>query len=711
MQTRTETLASLYQDGLFDIPSYQRSYSWEQSQLEDLLVDLQYLPEGSNHFFGNVILDMRDEPYQTDKGRQLNVYDVVDGQQRLTTALILLHVATQFDTVVEESVETDNLIFPVEERPRLLPQDQDEEYFRDSLFGDATLEQTTPSQERLAYAYTFFEKAFEDPPVDVSVREISERLRYNCTINVVEIEGDSEAASIFESLNDRGKPLSTLDKTKSFLMYMDDRSSNRGALEEKIKQRFGSIYKELFVLSNGHDRVSDFDEDSFQRFHWGLYDGYNANEYFDSLGTLKARLRRSYREGDYEGVQTEINAYTTDLREAGSAFAALFHPAQRPAPVETALERLLALGRLANVLPVLMAAQLEYGDEAPKEMADIVHACETLVFRMYAVDNRRSDTGRGRLVRLAHDIRSDGAMRVEDILNRLASITRIYTADDRFERLLRDPEFYKSMSSRDVRYLLSHYSQELGIEVGEYVEHDLEHVLSTDFGVEHILAQNLADEDIPENLREKFEDNVHRLGNLTIASTYWNSSYGNLPFAEKKTAEGDREKEYQSSILRVQQVLANYEEFGRDELEAREQDIIDFALKEWSITTERDSASVSDTEAATRESEYEQLPSDFFKRLTDRQEAFLRILLDADEWVLSEDIRQEIQNEYGLSMGSGGGAMAGILSGFSRKYGKGFTRDLIDIRWTGKQGEYRLNAEYGYEEELRDRLIADPTHT
>lgn len=51
----------------------------------------------------------------------------------------------------------------------------------------------------------------------------------------------------------------------------------------------------------------------------------------------------------------------------------------------------------------------------------------------------------------------------------------------------------------------------------------------------------------------------------------------------------------------MQQVLANYEVFGRDEFEAREQDIVDFALDEWSITTEHDGTSASDSETATRE--------------------------------------------------------------------------------------------------------------
>ena len=700
MQTRTETLASLYQDGFFDIPSYQRSYSWEKSQLEDLIDDLRYLPEESNHFFGNIILDKKDEQYQTDRGRRFDMYDVVDGQQRLTTALIFLHVATQFDDVVDETVSEDNLIFPVDERPRLMPQDQDGEFFRDSLFGSASLECETPSQERLEYAKEYFESEFEDLPV----REISERLRYDCKINVVEIDSDSEAASIFESLNDRGKPLSSLDKTKSFLMYMDDRSSNRGALETKIKQRFGSIYRELFVLSNGHDRVSDFDEDSIQRFHWGIYDGYDSDEYFNSLDTLKDRLRERYRNGEYDTVQDEIDEYTQNLREAASAFAALFNPSQRPDEVESALNRLLALGRVANVLPVLMAAQMEYGDDEPDKMADIIRACETLVFRVYATDGRRADTGRGRLVRLAHSIHTDDSYLFEDVLNRLDSITRIYTDDDRFERNLRDPDFYESMSSQDIRYLFYHYGQNLDVEIREDVQRDLEQILSTSFEVEHILARNLPEEHIPENLRDEFDDHVHRLGNLTVASEYWNKNYGNLPFEQKKIAPEGREAEYKSSNLRVQQSLADYDEFGRGEIEEREQKIVDFALEEWGIASEPQPAGGSGT---SEESDvgYADLPDSFFRRLTNRQEAFIRVLLEEDDWLVNQEIRQRMEDEYDLSSG-GSRAVSGIISGFTRKYSNEFTWNLVSYRTTGRGTEYRLNPDSGYLEELRERLVA-----
>lgn len=74
---------------------------------------------------------------------------------------ILLHVATQFDDVVQNTISEDNLIFPVDERPRLMPQDQDAEFFRDSLFGSTNLERETPSQKRLDYAKDYFESEFK----------------------------------------------------------------------------------------------------------------------------------------------------------------------------------------------------------------------------------------------------------------------------------------------------------------------------------------------------------------------------------------------------------------------------------------------------------------------------------------------------------------------------------------------------------------------
>ena len=684
METRTVSLDSLLKDGLLNIPSYQRSYSWEESQLRDLLDDLVYLPEDSSHFFGNIILDQHASQYSTDKGRRFNVYDIVDGQQRLTSALIFLDVAADHDDLIKETLAADNLIFPIRERPRLLPQDQDEEFFRDCLFGNANTSPETPSQVRLEQAQNFFDDAFANLPEGVSIQELAENLRYDLQINVVEIDAESEAASIFESLNDRGRPLSTLDKTKSFLMYMDERSSTSGSLESVIKQRFGSIYKELFVFSTGHDRINDFEEDSLQRFHWGMYDGYDSDEYFRGFEALKSRLRKWYRAGDYEAVQQEIDKYVQDLRNAASAFTAVFSPNEHPEVVEQPLRRLLELGRLANVSPILMASYLQFKDDS-KKFAAIVRSCETLVFRMYAIDSRRSNTGRGKMVNLAHKIHSDESLDYEQICEKIDSITATYTADDRFARQLRAPDFYGSHSSRDIRYLFYWYNRQLDADANEETDASLSQILSTEYQVEHILAQKVDTEQIPEDLREEFDECVHRLGNLTLASRYWNNSYGNLPFNEKKHAGKGREKDYASSVLRVQRELVNYDTFGREAIENRTDQLIEFTLAEWSITPPTTETSTSNVEG-----DFDgYVPAGFFDQLTRKQEAFVRILWDADEPVGTSEILRQMEEDYNLET-KGSSTSSGLLAGMTRKFPSGYRRSIMTADWAGTEYEFSL---------------------
>ena len=587
MQAHTKTMENALKEGVFDIPDYQRSFSWEKEQRKEFLQDIRYLPVENNHFFGNIILEQKADRYESDNGLTAKAYDVVDGQQRLTTVMLFLRVASELDEQVHQQLQLANTLFIPEDRPRLLPQDQDQRYFRDHLLGDATLRPETPSQERLQRTYHYFhEKLTElEERDEITIREMAQRLRNNFKINIVETEGESEAAFIFEGLNDRGKPLSSLEKTKSLLVSMDGRANRNGEHNDEINTRFGEIYRKLFVLSNGHERARDYGEDAFQRFHWGMYDGYESNEYFNSFETLKKRLYHQYRNEDYEGVCEEIETYSLRLREAADAFEALFRPSERDPAMRESLFRLLSLGRLTNVIPVLMAAFLKYGDERAEQMKAIIEQCETLTFRVYSIDRRRSNTGRSKLVRLAHAIHTDSAHGIDDTLNRLIEITREYADDDRFERALTNRTFYKNVPSRDIRYLLYRYGQSLEVSDSEEAHPPLEEILGQNFHVEHILSRELDDDEIPADI-EDFREYVHKLGNLTIANQYWNNEYSNLPFEDKKEADSHREVAYKNSNLRVQQVLADYDEFDAATLEARERDIVEFALDEWALESE-----------------------------------------------------------------------------------------------------------------------------
>jgi len=129
---------------------------------------------------------------------------------------------------------------------------------------------------------------------------------------------------------------------------------------------------------------------------------------------------------------------------------------------------------------------------------------------------------------------------------------------------------------------LYHYGQNLEIDIPEDTGSPLSNILEGDFQVEHILAKELEEAEIPEDI-EDFEEQVHRLGNLTIANGYWNREYGNLPFAQKKQADSQREVAYATSDLRVQRVLADYPEFTKSELEKREHEITRYAMNEWAL--------------------------------------------------------------------------------------------------------------------------------
>lgn len=97
----------------------------------------------------------------------------------------------------------------------------------------------------------------------------------------------------------------------------------------------------------------------------------------------------------------------------------------------------------------------------------------------------------------------------------------------------------------------------------------------------------------------------------------------------------------------------------------------------------------------------ESLPDDFFRRLTDKQEALIRVLLDEDGWTLTEDVIRKMEEQYDYSI-DGGRGIAGILSGISRKHTKEFRNNLIQGNWTGDQAEFKMNKDF--EKELRAGL-------
>ena len=150
-------------DRLFDIPVYQRGYAWEEKNLQDLWEDLYYLDVSKKHYFGTVLL-LDAEKVSKVGLRTFKRLDVIDGQQRLTTILILLR------EIISQAKATDNEEFRgqaprLEEdylRPqanyKLNPQSNDGVFFRENIITERdplSGEAETASQHRLLAAKSF----------------------------------------------------------------------------------------------------------------------------------------------------------------------------------------------------------------------------------------------------------------------------------------------------------------------------------------------------------------------------------------------------------------------------------------------------------------------------------------------------------------------------------------------------------------------------
>lgn len=98
METTLLTLSKIFTERLFRIPDYQRGYAWTEKQLKDFWSDLEQLEIGKNHYVGVLTLERVDEKsfnkWDDDKwiikSKKYEPYYIVDGQQRLTTAIILM---------------------------------------------------------------------------------------------------------------------------------------------------------------------------------------------------------------------------------------------------------------------------------------------------------------------------------------------------------------------------------------------------------------------------------------------------------------------------------------------------------------------------------------------------------------------------------------------------------------------------------------------
>lgn len=595
-ETKLINLENLFENKIFDIPDYQRGYAWSESQIEDLKNDILNLKNKNYmHFTGTIVAK------KIEKGN----YEIIDGQQRITTLIILIAAAIRSKKLNDDFSEYLKSQFlqrgkPGNEKPVLKPNSQVHDYFIELVLRDQKPYKELKSHYRIKAAYEYFQSWFEEE--DVNVKEIVDLAINNLGVIFFVPSTDEEVGIMFEVINNRGKSLSQLEKLKNYLMYY---SSINGfdTLRKDIDKKWLNILKNL----SHADIHSAEAENSFLRNCYLVFENVSKKDSWDIYEQVKEQVSLS---GDnLEKIKSFINF----ISKCSEYYKSLFdqsavidtNPKNR---INIYLQRIRCQPLKASIMPLFLAIMdFNYeSDDEQKKKVDLLHKLEILNFRVYILPKvtSRSDTDQARLFRWAHKFHV-GEITLLELADKLISFTNEHCNEQRFvQSLTVDKDESENYAKWDgIRFLLASYENDLASKDGRSFSLDnilrkRKHSKNNDYlSIEHIWAVKHRSDDYSEKYIEK-----RRLGNLVLMGLRSNIQKSKLSIRKKvDLIINSNEKLYQIHELKkvfdeaeklvsdkYQRKTKNYyrdlSKLINDERESR---LIDFALKRWKFENEK----------------------------------------------------------------------------------------------------------------------------
>ena len=583
-----QSVQHIFSDRLFRIPDYQRGYAWEEQQWLDLLEDLELLPEEKDHFTGTLVVSRAPSSARVtdDEGITYTVYDVIDGQQRLATIVMLLDaIRDEMDGIEPLKSLASGLksryLTVSDPLGRLLPKlrmgQNDHEFFFGAVlgFGSGIGGATLVSHRRLQGAHSYFAHYLADQRQRRGdgyadwLRGLTSKVTKHLQMIFYEAESEEDAFVIFETMNDRGKPITETDKVKTHLLYLVtklDLPAGHGQVQQ-INEIWGRIFHHLMRA----ELVRREDEDRLLRVHWLMAYDYEIKKWEDSR-SVKGRFNLRAYAGRHAALLRDLHNYVETLESAAIAYADIYNPTHSDAfngfasvptvraKISKASEQLHRLGYLAPFLPLLIAVRLRF-PSAAEDYLRAVTLCERFAFRAYSWRNLPSNVGLSRLTRIGFDL-FNGRATLSDALNDLQRAILEYCSDEQFAARFDAPENWYEWGG--IKYFLYEYEQHLAEQQRKEVKLLWSQVEAGKKGetIEHILPQHpdaggyWTQQFTPEQMAKY----THDIGNLCL--TQDNSALGNKPFPEKKGVPG-QQTGYVNSVVFMEKALAGYRRLER----------------------------------------------------------------------------------------------------------------------------------------------------
>lgn len=287
MKTELFTVSRIFTEALYRIPDYQRGYSWVKDQLDDFWLDLEQIQKDSKHYLG--VLTLEEVPENKWKNwiddlwiidsRNFRPYYVVDGQQRLTTLVLLITSILESDKVKYLNYLSINdvkkkYIFdskPEEvSRSYIFGYEKDNpsyEFLKTNIFGEKSdihhPKEDTIYTKNLLSAKDFFKEKISLMNED-EINFVFTKATQQFVFNAYEISNDIDVFVTFETMNNRGKPLTTLELLKNRLIFISTKicSQDTDKDENKLRRVINEAWKSAYHYL-GKNLKFTIDDDEF----------------------------------------------------------------------------------------------------------------------------------------------------------------------------------------------------------------------------------------------------------------------------------------------------------------------------------------------------------------------------------------------------------------------------------------------------------------
>lgn len=558
--TSNQTFRKLMGNGLvYRVPMFQRDYSWTEQEWDDLWQDIVAMLEPGGelgHYMGYLVLQSSDE----------RNYDIIDGQQRMTTlSVLVLAILSNLRRLVDLKVDADDNQRRIEElrktyigfldpvtlisSSKLSLNRHNNQFYQTYLvpLEKAPRRNLKASEHLLRKGFEWFEERvkarFGEARSGAELAKFVDTVADRLFFTVISVTDELNAFKVFETLNARGVRLSSTDLLKNYLFSV---VHGEGGHEHEIltlEERWEAIIGKL-----GSESVPDF-----LRVYWNSQNPLTRHS--DLFKSIRSRVRGK---ADVFGLLRDMDRDADIYAALGDKADSIWNQDQRKHIAE------LAMFNVRQPYSLLLSARRVLEDA---EFTRVLRSCAVISFRYNVIGSMSTSEQERVYSSVAERISRKELLSAVEIMRALRAV---YPSD---------AQFRSAFSEKQIRTTNARNRQVVKYILFEIERHIADHALdcgSDKYNIEHILPEHPG-ENWAAFTDEQIDRCVYRIGNMTPMAAGQNRDIGNGTYPEKIPVYG------QSEFAITKRIPAEHGDWTPDSVASRQQWLANQATAIWRL--------------------------------------------------------------------------------------------------------------------------------